>query len=150
MSDGGRVFVDTNVLIYASRSTALAYKQASAALLRLEVEGAELCISRQVLREYLVTVTRPPTDATPPLTLEVAVADVRRLLDIYTVLEGGPAVTEHLLRLVVDHPTRGKQIHDANLVATMLECGITRLLTFNEADFRRFRPLVTLEPVAVP
>ena len=45
--DGGdRVFVDTNVLVYASRSTAPAYAAASAALLRLEGEGAELCISR--------------------------------------------------------------------------------------------------------
>jgi len=92
-----QVFVDTNVLVYASRSTAPAYQQASAALLRLEREDAELCISRQVLREYLVAVTRQQADAAVPLALEVAVTDARRLTDIYTVLEDGPAVTEHLL-----------------------------------------------------
>ncbi len=32
----------------------------------------------------------------------------------------------------------GKQIHDANIVATMLAYGERRLLTFNVADFRRY------------
>ena len=39
---------------------------------------------------------------------------------------------------------RGKQVHDANLVATMLAHGIRRLLTFNLADFQRFAGLVEL------
>ena len=36
----------------------------------------------------------------------------------------------------------GKQTHDANIVATMLAHGETRLLTFNAADFRRFDALI--------
>jgi predicted nucleic acid-binding protein len=36
----------------------------------------------------------------------------------------------------------GRQVHDANVVATMLAHGERRLLTFNEADFRRFTPLI--------
>jgi predicted nucleic acid-binding protein len=36
----------------------------------------------------------------------------------------------------------GRQVHDANIVATMLAHGERRLLTFNVADFRRFTPLV--------
>ena len=32
----------------------------------------------------------------------------------------------------------GKQVHDANIVATMLAYGERRLLTFNIRDFRRF------------
>jgi predicted nucleic acid-binding protein len=136
-----RAFVDTNVLVYASRSTAHAYLQANTALAHLEGEGTELCVNRQVLREYLVTTTRPQADAAS-LALEVAVADVRRLIGIYTVLEDGPAVTKRLLELVARYPTRGKQVHDANLVATMLAHGVTRLLTFNAGDFRRFGALV--------
>ena len=65
-------------------------------------------------------------------------------------LEDGSAVTEHLLRLIVQHPTRGTQVHDANLVATMLVHGVTRLLTFNTADFRRFGQAVALEPMGTP
>ena len=36
----------------------------------------------------------------------------------------------------------GKQVHDANIVATMLAHGERRLLTFNGADFRRFEPMI--------
>ena len=36
----------------------------------------------------------------------------------------------------------GKQIHDANVVATMLASGIPALLTHNVSDFDRFRNLI--------
>jgi predicted nucleic acid-binding protein len=36
----------------------------------------------------------------------------------------------------------GKQVHDANLVATMLAHGETRLLTVNAADFQRFAAVI--------
>lgn len=41
-------------------------------------------------------------------------------------------------------PLGGKQVHDANLVATMHAYGIDHLLTLNAADFRRFEPRIAL------
>jgi len=41
----------------------------------------------------------------------------------------------------------GKQVHDANIVATMLVYGIPRLLTANPSDFARFAHLLTVEPL---
>ena len=38
----------------------------------------------------------------------------------------------------------GRQIHDANIVATMLARGEHRLLTFNVADFRRYGDRIEL------
>jgi len=38
----------------------------------------------------------------------------------------------------------GRQVHDANIVATMLTHGETELLTFNEVDFRRFGGLIQI------
>jgi predicted nucleic acid-binding protein len=52
---------------------------------------------------------------------------------------------ERLLSLLATHPVAGRQVHDANIVATMLANGITRLLTFNIADFRRFAGLIAIE-----
>jgi predicted nucleic acid-binding protein len=57
------VFIDTNVLIYATRRTASERAAAQAALARLEGEGRGLWISFQILREYLAAVTRPQTAA---------------------------------------------------------------------------------------
>ena len=60
-------------------------------------------------------------------------------------LEDGPAVTQELIALCRAVPLGGRQVHDANIVATMLAHGETRLLTFNTADFTRFQPRI--EPV---
>jgi predicted nucleic acid-binding protein len=38
----------------------------------------------------------------------------------------------------------GRQVHDANIVATMLAHGETRLLTMNRSDFRRFEPRIEI------
>jgi len=51
------------------------------------------------------------------------------------------------LALVQSVPVGGKQIHDANLVATMQAYGIPKLLTHNVADLRRFGTLITVVPI---
>lgn len=139
-----RVFVDTNTLVYADQTASAFHARARTALARLEQEGAELWISRQVLREYLAAVTRPGATGAPPMTRPEAAGAVEGFLAAYGVAEDGPDATAQLLRLVRDVPMGGKQVHDANLVATMRAHGITRLLTFNDADFRRFGSLIEL------
>ena len=135
------VFVDTNVLVYASRERSPFHARAAAGLRDASSNGGSLWFSRQILREYLVVVTRPqPTE--PALSSMAAVADARSFLAKLDLAEDGPRVTEVLLKLLVDHPSGGKQVHDANIAATMLAHGITRLLTFNGADFRRFGGLI--------
>ena len=49
-----------------------------------------------------------------------------------------------LASLCREVPVGGKQVHDANIVATMLAHGERRLLTFNVNDFRRFGQRVEL------
>ena len=44
-------------------------------------------------------------------------------------------------------PSGGKQVHDANIVATMLIYGIPQILTHNTADFARFSELITVLPL---
>ena len=100
-------------------------------------------ISRQIVREYLAVVTRPQ-DWADPLTADEAVSDVNRMLNTYQILEDGPTVTSTLLALLQDTAVGGRQIHDANIVATMLAYGERRLLTFNTADFRRFGDRIEL------
>ena len=135
------VFVDTNVLLYASRPKATEHARAQAVLSRMRQDGAPLWLSRQVFREYLAVATRPQASG-PALAMAAAIADVQALQDVVNVAEDGPAVYDRLLQLLVASPGGGKQVHDANLVATMLEHRITHLLTFNGADFRRFGGLI--------
>ena len=138
------VFVDTNVLVYADQAGSAFHAPARAAIGRLEREGAALWISRQVLREYMVTVTRPSPAGVPPMTRAEVATAVEGFLTAYAVAEDGPAVMARLVELVRSIPVGGKQIHDANIVATMQAHGVARLLTFNGADFRRFEPMITI------
>ena len=137
------MFVDTNVLVNARFAEAADHIRARDRLERASLDSEPLRISRQIVREYLATVTRPQTWSVP-LTREQALNDVNRLLVTYAILEDGPAVTTWLLALLREFPMGGRQIHDANIVATMLAHGERRLLTFNTADFRRFGDYIEL------
>ena len=143
------VFVDTNVLVYVSRRAVPEHVVAREAVDRLQDEGHPLWISPQVLREYVATVTRPQASA-PAMPMQDAVADARRFAALFNVAEERPAILERLLHLLIVHRGAGKQVHDTNLVATMLDHGIQRLLTFNAADFRRFSAVIAWEPGAAP
>jgi predicted nucleic acid-binding protein len=62
----------------------------------------------------------------------------------FSILEDGTPVWVHLMDLSRRYSFGGRQVHDANVVATMLAHSERRLLTFNESDFRRFAPLIEL------
>ena len=137
------MFVDTNVLV---KSRILGAPDHDIARARLEqaLQGLEpLRISRQVLREYLSVLTRPQTWPVA-ITREDALDDVNRLMRSFEILEDGPVVTASLIALCREVSVGGRQIHDANIVATMLAHGERRLLTFNTADFRRYGDRIEL------
>ena len=96
-----------------------------------------------MLREYLAVVTRPQAWAAP-LAMADALDDVDRMSHDFELLEDGPSVTEALIALCREVAVGGRQIHDANIVATMLAHGERRLLTFNTADFRRYSDRIDL------
>ena len=73
-----------------------------------------------------------------------ALLDVGRYASAFEILEDGQAVMDMLALLCREIPVGGKQVHDANIVATMLAHGERRLLTFNARDFRRFGQRVEL------
>ena len=66
----------------------------------------------------------------------------------FRIAEDNAWVTERLLELVSQIPVGGKQIHDANIVATMQVYGLGRLLTNNVGDFRRFAQFIEVVPLA--
>lgn len=140
------IFVDTNVLVYATQASAPWHADATSALANLRSQGSPLWISRQILREYLATLSRPQTFSAP-LPMSVLVADIRHFEAMFSVAEDGPQVTAHLLNLLSTISCAGKQIHDANIVATMLAHGLPKLLTHNVSDFARFAGQIQVVPL---
>ena len=137
------MFIDTNVWVNSRVPSAPNYEVARAALERATREDRQLRISRQIVREYLATVTRPQTWPVA-IARQEALADAEWLLNNFEVLEDGPQVTDTLIALCRDVTVNGRQIHDANIVATMLANGERRLLTFNSTDFRRYGDRIEL------
>lgn len=146
MDDRRRVFIDTNILIYASSTKSPFYQHAHDAIRRFEKESAELFISRQVLREYLASMTRPDM-LTEELSRESVIKAVRHFEEDFTVFNDTPGVTEQLLELAETVSVSGKQIHDANIIATMLVNDVHSLLTHNISDFKRFSGYIELVPL---
>jgi len=107
--------------------------------------AAPLWISHQVLREYVAVLTRPQAGE-PALSMSLALQRVDHFRRSFAEATGGDATFAALLAILRDVPVGGRQVHDANLVATMRAFGLTRLLTFNAADFRRFGAMITLLP----
>jgi predicted nucleic acid-binding protein len=108
--------------------------------------GAELWVSRQVFREYLAALTRPQTFTNPIAPSDLAV-DIQRFESQFRVAEDGPAVTVYPLNLLKTIAIGGKQVHDANIVATMEAHGLRHLLTHNVADFHRFSSRIVVIPL---
>lgn len=140
------IFIDTNVLVFATIPASPWHVPAIAAVHRIAQSGAIGWISRQVLREYLVQISRPGV-LSVPLVAGVAANQVLALSSLYRIADETASVTAELLTLIGRGLASGKQVHDANVVATCLAYGIPRLLTHNVADFHRYSALVTIETI---
>jgi predicted nucleic acid-binding protein len=132
-----RVFADTNILLRAFHAELAQHTQVKALFDQTILTNTPIFISRQVIREYLVQVTHPRTFDIP-LTMDEAQHHLAQIRQVCDVLDDTESVTKQLLALLKAYPTTGKQVHDANIVATMLAHDIDKLLTLNVADFRRF------------
>lgn len=139
------LFVDTNVLVYANVTEAPQHTAALAAIAQAHEAGRTLWISRQVLREYLVTLTRPQTFQQVPKA--TVLKQVRLFREHFEIADDTGTVTRQLLDLIAGILIGGKQVHDANIVATMLTHGIPALLTHNGKDFERFADHIRVESI---
>jgi len=147
MTDAKPLFIDTNILIYANVANAPFHKQALNSLTLVQQSERPLWISRQVLREFISARTRPQTFAKPS-TPEIVIERVRYLTEQFQVADDTSLVTEQLIKLLKDFNIGGKQVHDANIVATMLAYDIPCLLTHNIKDFQRFEKIIRIESIS--
>ena len=146
MTDAEPLFIDTNILIYANVANTPQHERVFGAIKAAHQAGRALWISRQVLREFIAARTRPQTFAQPS-TPEVVIERARYLADRFQVADDTTAVTRQLIKLMENFKINGRQIHDANIVATMLAYDIPCLLTHNVKDFKRFGEVIRIEGI---
>lgn len=138
MRAGERLFCDTNVLLSAVDRKRRLHAQALHMLNALPNRGVALCVSGQIVREFLVVCTRPVDVNGLGLPQREALRNAEAIIERSTILDENRNVPVRLLDIVRTTTCGGRRIHDANVVATMQEHGLTRLVTGNPDDFRRF------------
>jgi len=144
---GNKIFIDSNILVYANNTMS---PLCQAARTRIEeafsnFEGA--WVSRQVFQEFAVVVSREMLAANGKVDFQLLASTILRFEQDFMVAEDNQFVTHRLLNLLEETNTSGKQVHDANIVATMLTHGVDTILTNNVADFHRFSHLITILPL---
>ena len=143
--DDNALFIDTNILVYANVIETPFHEQALAVLNAAHKAGRDIWISRQVIREYLVTMTRPQAFENLPKT--TLLEQVEQFIERFQIADDTATTTGQLVKLMGDFQIGGKQVHDANIVASMLAYDIPCLLTHNIKDFERFREVVRIEGI---
>ncbi len=140
------MLVDANIVLRLSDNGSPLHAQARQALEAAHSSGRILHWCAQVMIEYWAVATRPREANGLGLTPDVANANLTDFQDLMGWLPKPPDIGERWRALVVQHQVRGRQVHDARLVALMLAHGVTEILTFNTADFARYGVVTCVSP----
>jgi len=138
--------IDTNVLLRSIDDDHPAQPVAENALLQLRDQGETASIFPQNLIEFWAVATRPIASNGLGWSVERTKQELASLRKLFVVLADSDAVLVEWEGIVLRHLVIGKQAHDAHLVAAMLVHGVTHLLTFNGADFKRYNEITVVNP----
>lgn len=149
--------VDTNVLLRDSDASSAQHLIARTALKALAGQNTHLIVAPQNLIEFWAAATRPIAVNGLGLSPSQVAASLAGFKVAFKLLPDSPAIFPQWERLTTRYAVQGKQAHDCRLVAFMLVHGITHLLTFNAAHFRRYEGtppnsegITVIDPASVP
>lgn len=133
-----RYLVDTNVLLRYCDQDNPDHALCVRAIRGLVAQGDDVCLCAQILIEHWSVATRPPS--VNGLGLEPDEAD--RQLAVATLalpcLPEPPDMAERWRKVARENAVRGRQAHDARIVALMFAHGVAHILTLNPGDFARY------------
>ncbi|MBW2063382.1 MAG: PIN domain-containing protein [Deltaproteobacteria bacterium] len=139
--------LDSNILIYSHQALSKFHTR-SRSLISKGLRGEmSLCVSPQVLYEFYAVITNPKrvTNPVPPNDAVKEVAMFFRAKNILKIYARDDII-DRTLDLLKNYAVRGAEIFDLQLVATMLSNNVTRLYTYNQEHFTRFKEIEVLSP----
>lgn len=144
-----RILLDTNVILRLGDKGHAMHGDALAAVERLDADGHDTVIVPQVLYEYWVVATRPAEQNGLGMAATMADQAVSQWITLFRLLLDERGVFSHWRDLVSANEVKGKNAHDARLVAAVQRHNVTNLLTFNKSDFTRFTAISAMTPAEV-
>jgi|SRR5579859_1500601 len=141
-----RVLVDTNILLRSAQPNHPLSSQATQAVSKLIRENETLFFCPQTIAEFWNVATRPAERNGLGLSPDEAMEDVGNIEGLLTLLPDVPAIYSAWKRIVATHKVKGVKVYDARLIAIMSVYEVEGILTFNTADFERFRNVRAIHP----
>lgn len=139
--------LDTNILVYAGDEMS-PFHQAAVNLREKGLRGEmPLCVSPQVLTEFFAIITDSKR-VNNPRTGEEALIEVEKYFYSKNIFKiySGPGIIEKMLYLLRQYEVKRQEVFDLQLVATMLLNNVTRIYTYNQTDFFKFKEIAVLTP----
>jgi predicted nucleic acid-binding protein len=140
---------DTNILLRLIRRGDSSHALIQQAVRELLNQNVSLYYCSQNIVELWNVLTRPLERNGFGLSIVETETEVRLLERDFTILPDNDRIHHIWRRLVSDYSVRGRQVHDARLVAAMCSYGLTQLLTLNRADFLRYREITAFQPAEI-
>src|ERR1022692_2600052 len=138
--------IDTNILLRSVQTHHPHYAPVERALAALRADKEPLNVAVQNFIEFWTVATRPVESNGLGMAIETVTQELAMLKDLFRLLPEPSSIFEEWERLVITCRVSGKNTHDARLAASMRLHGITKILTFNGSDFRRFPGITVLDP----
>lgn len=137
---------DTNILTALVQRQSLRYLNARKTLTEIRKGGDAICIVPQSLIEFWAVATRPRDVNGLGLNAAQALLQVRKFKRYFILYDESGNIFNEWEKLVGKYNILGKNVHDARLVAAMIDHGIDSLITFNDKDFKRFDEIKVISP----
>jgi len=109
-------------------------------------QGDEVFFCSQNIAQYWNVATRPADKNGLGLSQEEVLQEVRSIEGLLTLLPDIPAFYTAWKDIARDHKVQGVKVYGARLVAFMSIYAIEGILTFNDADFRRYKNITAIHP----
>ncbi|HMV46620.1 MAG TPA: type II toxin-antitoxin system VapC family toxin [Blastocatellia bacterium] len=138
--------LDTNILTRSIEPDHPMHDPVNLAIETLTARRESLCVLAQSPYEFWVVATRPLQQNGLGLSAIKAQAKLDEFQNLFTLKTDRPEIYAEWKALVTQHAVMGKPAHDARIAAAMKVHGISHLLTFNTADFKRFSDITAVSP----
>ena len=109
-------------------------------------QGVRLYLCAQSLIEFWAVSTRPREANGLGLDTQQVFVGVTTIVRTLPLLPEPADIAEQWLQLVRQYEVKGKEVHDARLVAFAVAHRITDILTLNPDDFSRYREVTSWTP----
>ena len=132
--------IDSNILVYTFNSESIFHKKALSL-----VNDDNLCITIQNLLETFRVITSS-TQFEKPINEKLAWEQLTLIRNSFDILTTRLSTLEMLYTLINKYKVRSYEIYDTNLVAHMIDYGVSTIYTNNSKDFLKFKEIEVINP----